>query len=53
MSKISRREFVETTGAGLVVATSVPRSQLKKWLLPFRRTTHLHQVDSERNRTSC
>jgi len=24
MSKISRREFVETTGAGLVVATSVP-----------------------------
>jgi xanthine dehydrogenase YagT iron-sulfur-binding subunit len=24
MSKISRREFVETTGAGIVVATSVP-----------------------------
>jgi aerobic-type carbon monoxide dehydrogenase small subunit (CoxS/CutS family) len=24
MSKISRREFVETTGAGLVIATSVP-----------------------------
>jgi hypothetical protein len=24
MSKISRRAFVETTGAGLVVATSVP-----------------------------
>src|SRR5262249_11231818 len=24
MSKISRREFVESTGAGLVVATSVP-----------------------------
>ena len=26
MSKISRREFVETTGAGLVVATGVPLS---------------------------
>ena len=26
MSKISRREFVETTGAGLVIATAVPLS---------------------------
>ncbi len=43
MSKISRRAFVETTGAGLVVATSVPLRSSRSWHSPFRQS-HAHSI---------
>ena len=50
MSKISRREFVETTGAGIVIATGVPLAA-QETPLPSPRTTVKLTVNGIEHRT--
>ena len=50
MSKISRREFVETTGAGIVIATGAPLAA-QETLAPGPRTTIKLTVNGAEHRT--
>jgi aerobic-type carbon monoxide dehydrogenase small subunit (CoxS/CutS family) len=51
MSKISRREFVETTGAGIVVASSAPLAAQEASPAPVPRTTVQLTVNGAEHRT--